>query len=60
MSGKATYKASPKVTREYNLKDFAPTELDKTAALKALKEEIKLDIDELDENSKPILKDDIS
>jgi hypothetical protein len=57
MSGKATYKASPKETREYDLKDFAPTELDKTAALKALKEEIKLDIDELDKDGKPVFKE---
>ena len=56
MTGKATYKASPNVTREYDLTDFAPKELDATATLKALKEEIGLpEGTTLDVNKKPII-----
>ena len=38
MKGKATYRASPKVTREYDLTEHAPAELDDTQALRELKE----------------------
>jgi hypothetical protein len=54
--GTATYQASPKEVRDYDLSEHAPQELDDVQALEALKKDIGLpEGTTLDEDKKPII-----